>query len=250
MTAGEKFEGREAERRVKRRNRWLIYTAGMLVLALGLTLNTKTGLGVSPILSLSYSSAEIWGLTFGDTTFLLYALFVAGQLVLRGSGRQWYDLLQLPLSLVFSRVLNLLDRAIPYNPDAHGLGANLAVLALAILVTGTGVSMTVNMRLVPNPGDGIVQALADRMGRDQGYAKNLFDLCCVTLTVLLCLITMGEIVGVGLGTVAAMVGVGRAIALVNRLFQEKMCRAAGMAYQGGEREDEEGAARAASGSGE
>ena len=201
----------------------------MLVLALGLTLNTKTGLGVSPILSLSYSSSQIWGLNFGDTTFVLYSLFVVGQLVIRGKKRQWYDLLQLPLSLAFSRVLNLFDRWITYDAGRHGMVSNLLLLLLAILITGIGVAMTVNMRLIPNPGDGNVQAVADKMGRDQGFAKNVFDLGCVSATVVLCLVTTGHVVSIGLGTVLAMVGVGRAIALVNHFFKDRMCRAAGVA---------------------
>ena len=45
--------------------RWGLYTLGMLVLALGLTLNTKTGLGVSPIISVAFGVSEIWGLNFG-----------------------------------------------------------------------------------------------------------------------------------------------------------------------------------------
>ena len=94
--------------------RWGLYTLGMLVLALGLTLNTKTGLGVSPIISVAFGVSEIWGLNFGDLTFLLYGLFVAGQIALR-RGRGWLtDLLQLPLSLVFSRVLNVYSAVIPY----------------------------------------------------------------------------------------------------------------------------------------
>ena len=32
-------------------NRWIFYILGMVVLAAGITLNTKTGLGVSPIIS-------------------------------------------------------------------------------------------------------------------------------------------------------------------------------------------------------
>ena len=39
--------------------RVLFYAIGLLVLALGLTLNTKTGLGVSPIISVAYSVATI-----------------------------------------------------------------------------------------------------------------------------------------------------------------------------------------------
>ena len=67
--------------------RWGLYTLGMLVLALGLTLNTKTGLGVSPIISVAFGVSEIWGLNFGDLTFLLYGLFVAGQIALRQGER-------------------------------------------------------------------------------------------------------------------------------------------------------------------
>ena len=88
-------------------NRWVLYLLGMLVLALGLTLNTKAGLGVSPIISIAFAVSEIWGWNFGDMTFLLYSLFVAGQFVLRGKNSRLTDLLQLPLSLAFSRVLNL-----------------------------------------------------------------------------------------------------------------------------------------------
>ena len=68
--------------------RWTFYILGMLVLALGLTLNTKAGLGVSPIISIAFAVSEIWGWNFGDMTFLLYSLFVAGQFVLRGK-RVW-----------------------------------------------------------------------------------------------------------------------------------------------------------------
>ena len=104
---------------MKQRMRWVLYTLGMLVLALGLTLNTKTGLGVSPIISVAFGVSEIWGLNFGDMTFLLYGLCVAGQIVLR-RGQGWLtDLLQLPLSLAFSRMLNVYSAAIPYRCEVH-----------------------------------------------------------------------------------------------------------------------------------
>lgn len=48
-------------------NRIIIYVAGLLVLALGIILNTKAGLGVSPIISVSYSISQINGFDFGNT---------------------------------------------------------------------------------------------------------------------------------------------------------------------------------------
>lgn len=43
----------------KSMNRWIIYGIGMITLALGLTLNTKSNLGVSPIISIAYLFSEI-----------------------------------------------------------------------------------------------------------------------------------------------------------------------------------------------
>ena len=104
--------------------RIFFYVLGLLILALGLTLNTKAGLGVSPIISVSYSVAQIFGLNFGNTTMFLYCVFVLAQLVLHGI--QWkqhpetdyrfvllMDVLQIPLSLVFTRFLNLFGAFFP-----------------------------------------------------------------------------------------------------------------------------------------
>ena len=62
--------------------RVFFYLLGLLVLALGLTLNTKTGLGVSPIISVAYSISVISGHNFGNMTLALYSIFVVIQICL------------------------------------------------------------------------------------------------------------------------------------------------------------------------
>ena len=42
--------------------RYIIYFIGVVILATGLTLNTKAGLGVSPIISVPFSISEIFDL--------------------------------------------------------------------------------------------------------------------------------------------------------------------------------------------
>ena len=54
----------------------------LLILAMGIILNTKSGLGVSPIISVAYSVSTIAGVNFGNTTFALYAVFVAVEILL------------------------------------------------------------------------------------------------------------------------------------------------------------------------
>ena len=106
--------------------RILFYVIGLLVLALGLTLNTKTGLGVSPIISVAYSISEIFDHNFGNMTLALYSLFVVIEMILHLIRSRKYtkisggalshagktdlklillmDFLQIPLSLIFTPV--------------------------------------------------------------------------------------------------------------------------------------------------
>lgn len=56
--------------------RTVFYIAGLLILALGLTLNTKAGLGVSPIISVPYTFSQIFDFNFGNATLVFYCIFV------------------------------------------------------------------------------------------------------------------------------------------------------------------------------
>lgn len=207
----------------KKRLRILVYVVGMFILALGLTLNTKANLGVSPIISVPYSISQITGLNFGDLTFVVYAMFVVVQIIihirLKNHKRIASDILQLPLSLIFTRLLNIFTVHIP---TSQNLGIRFIILTFAIICTGIGAAMSLSMQIVLNPGDGIVQALAERFDKSVGITKNLFD--CINLSITLCisLFIAHQIVGVGIGTVIAVVGVGRVIALFHHIFESKI----------------------------
>ena len=234
--------------------RALVYILGLLVLAMGLTLNTKAGLGVSPIISISYAVSEISGHNFGNTTLALYAFFVLTEMILHAIRikRQkkhsneilkhaektdaklifLMDFLQIPLSIVFTRFLNLFSAMVP-DIQAEGKNAavlfeiRLLVLALALILTGIGAALSLNMRIVPNPGDGIVQAIADCIHKNVGFTKNCVDMICVALTVIICLIS-GKLYGIGIGTIIAMVVVGRIIAVFNHFTKEKLIKLTGV----------------------
>lgn len=214
---------------MKRTLRWTVYLLGMLFLAFGIALSGKTGLGLSPISAVAFSISELSGLNYGDMTFALYALFVVAQFALRGRNSRVIDLLQLVVSLLFSRVLNVFVALINYDGGQHGFAMNFALLLLAIVFIGIGVSGSLKMNLIPNPGDGIVEVLAARMNWELGFAKNVLDIGCVCVTMALGLVFAHRLVGVGIGTVVAMLGVGRVVALTNRLVMKKLCVAAGVA---------------------
>lgn len=215
--------------------RIIIYLIGLCVLALGLTLSTKADLGVSPIIAVSFGVSQLTGARFGDTTFVLYAAFVLIEIVLHIlPGKRCpedrkkavlVDISQFFLSYVFTMILNVLSAWIP---AAESIAARVAVLLVSIVLVGTGAAVTLDMRLIANPGDGLVQAISDRTGISLGLTKNLVDITCVTITCILTMAIAHHIIGVGIGTVAAMLGIGRVIALVNNTFGKALIRMAGM----------------------
>ena len=207
----------------KKRLQILVYVVGMFILAIGLTLNTKANLGVSPIISVPYSISQITGLNFGDLTFVVYAIFVVVQIIihirLKNHKRIVSEILQLPLSLIFTRLLNIFST---YIPTAQNLGIRFIVLTLAIICTGVGAAMSLSMQLVPNPGDGIVQSLAEGFNKSVGLTKNLFDCFNLCITLCISIFIAHQIVGVGIGTLIAVLGVGRVIALFHHIFEYKI----------------------------
>ncbi|RMC99845.1 hypothetical protein D9O40_11415 [Clostridium autoethanogenum] len=205
---------------MKKFYRGMMYCIGLVILALGIILNTKTGLGVSPIISIPYSISKIWNINLGNATMCIYILCVAGQAALRGKEFRPFDLLQVPMSIVFSRIINIFNDMIVINCD--NLIMNLLLLAAAIMLTGIGAYITVQMKIVPNAADGFTQALAERTKKGLGLAKNITDISSVIITVVIGLVCAGKIVGIGIGTLVAVIGVGRAIALTNMLFGKKM----------------------------
>ena len=208
----------------KRIYRWLFYVLGMAILALGIVLNSKSRLGMSPILSPAYCLSEIYGLNFSTLTLVYYILLVAAQFILRGRNYRLSNLLQVPVCIVFTRLMDIFSRLLPLEPVY--LWQKLLIAAAAVLATGAGMTLALNMLLVPNPGDGIVQAISDRSGLSLGTSKNFFDGGSALVAIVLSLILSGRIAGLGIGTVINVVCIGRVVALCTWLFKGKITRLA------------------------
>ena len=206
--------------------RWGIYLAGMTLLALGITLTTLAGLGASAIVSVPYTISCGFKLSFANLTLIFYCSFVGAEFIIKGKRRSLLDLLQIPVSIVFTRFMALFQAGIGYQSGF--LPTDLLVLLLGILFTGIGAATAVDMQLIPNPGDGIVNSISIRSGRELGFCKNCFDLGCVTCALVIGTLFGSPLLGIGLGTLLSMLGVGRVMAIWNRLVKQLLIRLAGL----------------------
>ncbi len=183
------------ERRVKIKRfilRLLIFCVGLVFLSLGIDLNTKTQLGISPINSVPFNVHQLAGIPLWICVYTLYQCF------------------QLATSFICSILIQFFDDHIPLltKPVSQYL-----VLVLAIVLTAVGISLTAGMKLIPNPGEGAAGAIGIALKKDFGYGKNVLDLGCVALSIAITLIFSGRISNIGIGTVLSMLVTGRIVKL-------------------------------------
>lgn len=179
-----------------------IYLLGLLILGCGIDLNTKTQLGVSPIISVAYNIAYLTHIPIGVMTFIYYVLLVIIQWILLDKKFDYFQFLQIPASLVTSLFIQIFDGVIPV---ASSYSSRLMMLIFAIVITGIGASLTVGMKIVPNPADGLASVIGEKCHKGFGFGKNLFDGISIIISLIIGFVFTGGILGIGLGTVISMI---------------------------------------------
>ncbi|MCC8059250.1 MAG: DUF6198 family protein [Clostridiales bacterium] len=199
--------------------RLLVYLVGMTMLACGLTLTAETNLGTSALTAIPFVVSVYTGISFPNATLGMFVVFVVLQILIKWKKSSLILLLlQLPLSVVFTRIMGIAQRAIDISD--YNFFVRLLFLFLAILLTGAGASLGLRMWLIPNAGDGFVHSLSERLDKPLGNVKNAVDISCVGISVVLSWVLMRKVVGFGIGSILVMLGVGRVIAVADRLYEK------------------------------
>ena len=112
----------------------------------------------------------------------------------------------------------------PLHPTA--LPTQIATMLLSLAVTAFGVSLVVNMGVVPNAPDGLVQVIAEKLKRRFGDVKVVFDCSHVAASLALSLIFMYNLGGFGVTTAISALFLGHVINVANKLFAQRFIRVA------------------------
>ena len=186
------------------------YVLGLNILAAGIVLNTRSGLGVAAFTSSAYAFSNISSLSFGTATALIYLVLVVLELVLLRKPEP--AVLLHPVFFCVGIVVDVYDALFPRWRSS--LAGQFVLLDVAILCTATGVTLSVRANFVVAPPDGTVQTISRVSGRDYGLVKNVFDLTMMGVTVVMCLSTGSPLYGLGIGTVLSALLNGRIIRLL------------------------------------
>lgn len=208
--------------------RGIFYGVGVALVALAVSMNAQCGLGGGSSTSIVFAISQAFAWNLSVVLIVVNSIMVLIQILMLGKGCISRTLLQIPFNLAFGGLVEIYNRFLPLGFTAFW--QNLLVACAAVVVMGTGVWLTVNMDVVPNPPDGLVRAFSEIRHISLGTSKNIADAIFLGTAVLVGLVFEGKILGIGIGTVIAVIFGGRVIALLDALWKEKLLRAAGMQH--------------------
>lgn len=201
--------------------RFIVFILGLFVMGLGVAL-TKTGqLGVSPVSSVpNIMSIRFPVLTIGNWLIVWNCILILGQVIVLRKDFKIWQLLQIPLSFIFGYFTDFGMWLCSAIPEGVYLIQILCVVS-GTIVLAAGVFMMVQANLIMNSGEAFIKALSDKCPLEFGTLKIIFDVSCVSLSVILSLILCGgKIAGTREGTFFAAVMVGVFVKIYTKLYKK------------------------------
>lgn len=187
--------------------RYALFVGGLFFMALGIALTVRSNLGTSPISSVPFVLSLILPFSFGQFTFMMALLFVAGQVLIYGKGFPKSQYFQIAVSPLFGL---LIDFAMyitgPIRPS-HYL-VSILILIGGSFLTAVGIYLQLLPVVIINPTEGIIRALTWKSRLSFGSVKIIFDFSLMALAILISLIFIQSIAGIREGSFVSAFLVG------------------------------------------
>lgn len=187
--------------------RYIFFFLGICLNAFGIALFTRSKLGTGPTSCIPYVVSLKSGLSFGTCTFMFNILLLLGQIILLRKKFPRYQLLQLPVTLLFSI---LIDGAMKFttfvNTDIYWIA--LLYNILGCVFRAVGVSCQVVADVVMLSTEAFVKALSDVSKKEFSWIKLFFDVFMAAVAIALSFLLLGRLESVREGTLIIVLLVG------------------------------------------
>lgn len=199
--------------------RYALFIVGLYLLAAGIVLILRSGLGTTPISSVNYVLSLNLPLSLGTCTFILNSVLILGQFWLVRKTRTPRITLEIVLQLPFSVLFGLfIDLNMYLTAGLHpaNYAVSIATLLAGCLVQSAGVVMEVKPHVVMMSAEGFVYYASRYFGKEFGRMKVAVDVLLVLLALALSLLFKGRIEGIREGTLIAACCTGFIVSLLGR----------------------------------
>ena len=207
--------------------RLVIYLIGLFILSIGLALFLQAGLGLPVNSSVAYVLSRIFSVRYSICVAMVNVALVFIQIAVLQKKFRPIQLLQIPLSVLFGFFVDLTCR-LTENIRPSGYIADLAVMVLGITFLGLGLSLYVQMDLIPLPLEGLALAVTEKLERYPLFTvKRALDISFFLISLSLSLIFLHHLEGVREGTAVAALFAGKLMGF----FHQHISLPLGLTYQ-------------------
>ncbi len=192
----------------------------VVVNSLGVQLMLHSGSGISAISSLPYAfSLVLPQLTLGTWTYLFQGLLVLSLMVLQRRFIPSY-LFSFVVGFAFGKMLDVYDPWVSALPAGGLWPVVWFALGYGWIVVGIALSNRCGLPIIPT--DLFPRELAQITGIPYPRIKISFDVICLSLTAGMTLLFLGRLEGLGIGTVAAALTMGKAVGLMGAWLDRRV----------------------------
>lgn len=203
-----------------------IYVLGFFILAIGINISKRAGLGISPVSSIPYACELVWGIELGKATYLVYMVLMALQIILLRKNYKIRSLLQIVATFILGTFITYTSTKylLFWLPAPSNYFIQLVYLLVSIVVIGVGVSLFLIPNIMPPPAEGLAQAIVEvSKGKIKfGNAKIMVDSSMVLTSALLSIIFLGGLQTVREGTILAAVLVGKVVGFMLKHYKQRV----------------------------
>lgn len=191
----------------------------VLTNSFGVVLMLYSGGGISAISSVPYAFSEVIPrLTLGTWTYLFQAALILSLMILRRQFVLQY-LFSFVVGFVFAQLLDLHELWIDVLPDALALRILYFIISYLIICFGIALSNRCGLPIIPT--DLFPRELARITGVSYPKIKIGFDVICLLVTAGMTGIFLGQLKGLGIGTVLAAFTMGKAVGIIGNGLEKK-----------------------------
>ena len=191
----------------------------VLTNSFGVVLMLYSGGGISAISSVPYAFSEVIPrLTLGTWTYLFQAALILSLMILRRQFVLQY-LFSFVVGFVFAQLLDRHELWIDVLPDALALRILYFIISYLIICFGIALSNRCGLPIIPT--DLFPRELARITGVSYPKIKIGFDVICLLVTAGMTGIFLGQLKGLGIGTVLAAFTMGKAVGIIGNGLDKK-----------------------------
>ncbi len=191
----------------------------VVINSLGVVLMLYSGSGISAISSVPFAFSEVLpDLSLGTWTYIFQGLLVLSLMIMRRRFVPQY-LFSFVVGFVFGELLDIHELWIGILPD--GLLWRAVYFIISYLLISFGIALSNRCCLPIVPTDLFPRELAQITGVRYPRIKISFDVICLAVTAGMTFVFLGQLRGLGIGTILAAFTMGKSVGIMGEWLDKR-----------------------------